>query len=238
MFLQMGADLLGAGWNLASDVVSGTGKAIGTLASGFFPSPQRTVIESNLIKQAEGSGQTFRPVTTDAPSFQETAQMFANEWLKSPYEQQYAVPAKVTESQQLAQGISQGPIESITGLLSGVAKKSGEFRTLVDEIGSAWGLDWRLGDTRGDDRPQKGTVADLHPNENQWPGADVYETVKGWGSGILEQVKGLYNVAFGQTGSQPAFAISHELQPSGKTTIGLIIAGVIILVVFVWGRKK
>jgi len=238
MFLQMGADLLGAGWNLASGVVGTAGKAVSTLASGFFPTPQRTTMESNLIKQAGGAGQTFRPVTTDAPSFAETAQMFADKWLKSPYEQQFAVPAKVTESQQLSQGISQGPVESITGLLSGVAQTSSKFRTLVDEIGSAWGLDWRLGDERGDDRPGAGSVTDMYPNENQWPGADVYETMKGWGSGILEQVKGLYNVAFGQTSKQPAFAISHELQPSGKTTIGLIVVGAIVLVVYLWGKRK
>jgi hypothetical protein len=116
------------------------------------------------------------------------------------------------------------------GGLSWLGEQSTKIRTMVDEIGSTWGL--RLPESEG----QGTTVQHTQPSTTS--GADVITTVKGYGSQLLEQVKGLYNLAFGQDGSQPAIAIKHELEPSSKTTIGLVVAGGVILAIWFFGRKK
>ena len=115
---------------------------------------------------------------------------------------------------------------------------SQQFRTVVDEIGEAWGV-WERPVI--EERPRAGYPAGQdvqHLNRPEDDRADVVTMARGLFGGILEQVKGLFNLGFPQTSGQPAFAIKHEVEPSQKTMIIVGVAvGAILLVILLRGRK-
>jgi len=243
MIIEMAGGLVSGGWNALTNITSGIGKGASYIGSAFFPAPQRTTIQSEITKPAGGTGATYRPTTIEAPEFWATAQMAADQWLASPYEKQYAVPAKVQESQKLAQTVSSTKQEGIGGMFADImsglewtAGQSQRITTLVDEIMGPWLPRETIKAT-----PQVGYPEgrdERHLDNLAQRGAEVFATVRAGAQGILDQVKGLFNIGFPQQGEQPAFGIQHELSPSKGLSIGLIIAGVILVLVILLGRKK
>jgi len=66
-------------------------------------------------------------------------------------------------------------------------------------------------------------------------GAEVIKAGKSWIGGVYDQVKGLFNLGFDQTGKQPVFSIEHEIEPTVKIGIGVIAAAVILVLLL---RKR
>jgi hypothetical protein len=70
-------------------------------------------------------------------------------------------------------------------------------------------------------------------------GAEVLSGIAATADEMWNQVKGLFNLGYSSPeGGQPVFTISHEIEPSTKTTTGLIIAGVVLFVLYLILRKK
>lgn len=237
MMFQIAAELVTGGWDAIDNITQGIGKGASALVSGFFPAAQRDKVVSETVQAAGGSGKTSRATAPEGQSWIETMEFATRGWLDSPYEAQYAIPAKIQESKQLAQSVSAPKSADWIGEgLDWALKQTGKFTTLADEL-------------MGVLRPREvivGTPRAGYPEGqdeqhlNDWTSraAEVLSLGKSLGSDFIKQVKGLFNLGFGQTEAQPGFQIQHELQPSRQTWIGLaVIAAVIIAVVFL-GRKK
>lgn len=230
-------------WNFIDNIVQSVGQPLSASPSGFFPTPQREKVVSETVAKAGSAGWTYRPVAQQQQSIYETARWAADEWLRSPFEDQLAIPVKVQESKVLAEKVSgiksqAGVLEGIIGAVGRAGEVSQRIRTVVDEIGEAWGI-WERPVI--EERPRAGYPEGQniqHLNRDEDDRADVVTMARGLFGGILEQVKGLFNLGFPPTGSQPAFAIKHEVEPTSKTMIiGAVIIGAILLVILLRGRK-
>lgn len=108
--LEWLGSIVAGGWNAVDNITNQIGTELGEKAysftSSFFPSAQRTIVESDFALPRENQGLPFRPVAADAPSMIETAAYNAQDWLNTPYEEQFSIPAKRIESQQLAANVS------------------------------------------------------------------------------------------------------------------------------------
>lgn len=243
MIIEMAGGLVSGGWDALTNITSGIGKGASRIGSAFFPATQRTTIQSEITKPAGGAGATYRPTAIEAPEFWATMQMAADQWLASPYEDQYAVQKMTQESQELARTVSSVKQEGIGGMFADImaglewtAGQSRKITTLVDEVMGPWLPRETIKGT-----PQAGYPEgrdERHLSDLTQRGAEVFATVKTGAQAILDQVKGLFNIGFPQQGSQPAFGIQHELSPSKGLSIGLIIAGVILVLIILLGRKK
>jgi len=237
---DLAGGLVTGSWNAVDNIISGIGSGASYIGSTFFPTPQRTKVISEIIQPAGGTGDIFREnVLPENISMLETAKFFEQQWLGSPYEDQFSIPTKVQESKELAGLVSstkQNPIPdlfaNVLGGLKGVFGATKEIKTVVDEIGGLWGL--RSPIPGGEQEIGNSPGATAHTQPPTTAGADVISAIKGLGSGIAEQVKGLYNLAFGQQGSQAV----HEIKPTTGLSIGMIAAaGAVILVLILTQRK-
>lgn len=237
-------DVVQGGWDAIDNIGQTIGQGVSTLASGFFPIPQKTRIVSDTIEPANTAGAPYRPVAPEQQSIYETAQWASNEWLGSPYEDNFAIPTKREESQTFSQRISATPepagdfLGDIFEAIRSAGEASREVKTIVDEIGSDWGLIPRETITG---TPRAGYPEgrdEQHLTDLRTMGANVLEIGRSLFGTLTEQVKGFFNLGYQQESNQPAIAIRHELQPSGKTTTGIIIIGVILLIIYFLGRRK
>ncbi len=78
-------DIVGGGWDAVSNVVTGIGKGVSDFGSGFFPQPQRDKVVSEIVAPVNTRGISYRDITPDARSIQETAAWAEKFWLDSPY---------------------------------------------------------------------------------------------------------------------------------------------------------
>ena len=243
MILEMAGGLVSGGWDALTNITSGIGKGISRIGSTFFPGPQQVQPIVSEITQAGNYTSTPKPVSPDAPSTWETLQMAANQWLRSPYEDQYAALAKTQEGLNLEQKISAVEPEKEPGLFENIftglewaATQSRNIRTLADELMAPWSpRDTVYG------KPQAGYPEgrdEGHLNNLAQAGANMWEAMKVGAGAMLDQVKGLFNIGFPQQESQPGFGLTHEIKPSKGLSAGLIIAGIVIVLVILLSRKK
>lgn len=241
---DLAGGLVTGGWDSVANIVSGIGSGVSRIGSTFFPAAQRTKVISEITQPAGGSGDIFREnVLPENMSMLETAKYVEQQWLGSPYQDQFSIPTKVQESKDLNSFVSsqkQNPITdlfaNVLGGLKGIAGATKEIKTVVDEIGGLWGLRTPIPGGKQEIGNSPGATANTQPPKTA--GADILSAIKGLGSGIAEQVKGLYNLAFPQQGKQPAFGIQHEISPTTGLSVGLIAAvGAIILVMILTRRK-
>jgi len=233
------------GWNALTNIAQGVGRGITTLASGFFPTPQREKVISQTVERADTAGKTYRSVAPQQQSVYETSALSATGWRGSQYAPRFAVPAKRQESKMLAESISPDIPESkptglqdIIGWIRGLSESAREVRTIVTDIGLDWGLvDQptvvgvpRAGYPEGRD--------EMHQQPTPDNRADIVEMARGVMAGWYEQVKGLFNLGYPQDGAQPAVTIAHELQPSRGTWIGIGIVGAVVLLLILLGKRK
>lgn len=232
----MFATIVQGSWNALQNIQDTIGKGASTFVSGFFPTQQREKVTGGSPAQAEGAGLTYRPVL---PEFQSLADMWLLEKSAAtggigPYELQSA-SAKVQESQQLAAKIStetqRGPVETIVDVFGKFTTGATKIRTAADEFMMAWGLKPREPISEG----SGGVIQNL--DDLKTAGAQVFTLMKGAGNAILDQVKGLFNLGYEPTGSQPVFSIQHELDPKTKTTAMVAVAAIVIALLL-FGRKK
>jgi len=229
------------GWSALANITSGIGKGASTLVSGFFPTPQRDKVKSESVLAAEGSGLTYRPTLPENIGMMQTWSWSQRDWeTPNPYQAQFAVPAKIKESQGLAAKVSteipQGPIETFVDVATWGTTQANKITTVADEFMIAWGLKKREPISEGpkETGASRGTIQYL--NDIRDKTASVLPAVKSVGSAIVDQVKGLFSMAFEPTGSQPVFSIQHELEPKTKIA-GIVVAGIIIAIL-IFGRKK
>ena len=239
MIFQMAGDLVSGGWNALANITSGIGKGVSRIGSTFFPGQQR--VEPIRSEITQGANYLSVPLTKspDAWSIWETMGMADNQWVGSPYAEQLGPTVKALESLKLAESVSTTPslIDNIFTGLKDAASASRDIRTLADELISPWFP--RSETVYG--RPQAGYPAgrnEQHLNNLTQAGAEAWQVAKSSAGAILDQVKGLFNLGFPQQAGQAVFGIKHEVQPSKGLSIGLIVAGVVIVLVILVSRKK
>jgi len=219
----MGTNLVSGGWDAIDNI----------LATGTpFPAQQRVTVKSETTQAAGGTGQTFRPTAPENPSMIETDQWRDAGWWGSPYQDELSVGAKTAESQQLAavMGPKADPMsEGLDWALSQTVKVT----TLFDQLSGMWEPREVIVEKPREGSPEGKDVRNL--NQYVEKGSEVIKAGKAWIGGVYDQVKGLFNVAFDQTGKQPAFSIQHEIEPATKISIGVIAAAVILVLLL---RKR
>lgn len=229
------------GWDAIANITAGIGKGASTFVGSFFPTPQHEKIKSESVAPAEGSGQTYRQTRWENPSMQLSWNFAQKDWIGSPYEDQFAVPVKIKESQDLAAKISaepqRGPLETFVDVMKYGTEQAVKITTVADEFMYVWGLKKREPISEGpkETGASRGTIQYLQDIRDKT--AAVLPTLKAAGSAILDQVKGLFNLGYEPTGGQPVFSIQHELDPKTKTTMGMAVVAIIIAI-FLFGRKK
>lgn len=229
------------GWNAIANITAGIGKGASTLVSGFFPTPQREKIKSESVASAGAAGTTYRQTRWENPSMQLSWNFAQKDWIGSPQEAQFAIPAKVKESQQLAGKISaepqRGPLETFVDVMKYGTEQAIKITTVADEFMYAWGLKKREPISEGpkETGASRGTIQYLQDIRDRT--AQVLPAIQAAGSAILDQVKGLFSLGYESTGKQPVFSIQHELEPKTKITVGVVAAGIIIALLLL-GRKK
>lgn len=217
MSVQMGTDLVIGGWDGIKNLFEpGT----------YFPAQQRETVKSETVQAAGGTGWTYRPTAPENQSMIETQQMSYKDWLGSPYEDNFSVSTKRQESKDVAKGIEPKGDPLGEGL-DWAFNQTMKITTLYDQLKGLWEPREVIRETPRAGSPEGKDVRNL--NDIVKKGAEVYKAGAGWVGGIYDQVKGLFNLGFDQTGKQPAFSIQHEIEPTVKVGIG-VIAAVIILV--------
>lgn len=216
-------------------------QVLSTQPSGFFPTPQREQVISEVNAPAGADGRTYRETIQENQSMMTTDWWNSIGWIGSPYEQQFAVIPKRQESADLAASMTSNMTQAggpdLLADILGTLKTGTEIGTVVNEFLYKWGIT--------DREPVQGTpragfpagTDDTHYSNWTSKAADVYEVGKQIGGAFLNQVKGLFNLGYeGPDGSQPVFSIQHELEPGVK--IGAVgIAAVVILAIYLLRRK-
>ena len=226
MTLIFGSDLVTGGWNATDNILATIGVGSQTVNGPLFSAPQRQTVKSETVEAAGGTGQTFRPTVQENQSMVESKKWSLAGWLGSPYQEELSVGFKSAESQQLAKKM--GPVSDPFGdSLDWALNQTKKITTLYDRLSGLWEPREVIAEKPREGYPEGRDLK--HLNETVDKGAEIIQSGRAWLGGVLDQVKGLYNVAFGQTGKQPVFSIEHEIEPTVKIGIG-VIAAVIILV--------
>lgn len=226
MTLMQGADLASGGWGSVSNIISGIGKGAETAWGAVFPAQQREQVKSETVQAAGATGQTFRPTIQENQSMIESEKWRAAGWFGSPYQEELSVKAKRAEGLKIAESV--GPkVDTIGNSLEWALEQTKKVTTLYDQLRGLWDPREVIEEKPREGYPDGKDVR--HLNEKIEKGAEVVKAGAQVIGGIYEQVKGLFNLGFEQTGKQPAFSIQHELEPTTKIGIG-VIAAIIILV--------
>jgi len=226
MAITMGADLVSGGWNALNNIISGIGKGAESVWGAVFPAQQRETVKSATVQAAGGTGQTYRPTIQENQSMIESETWRSQGWFGSPYQQELSVSAKRAESKQVAETI--GPkVDTLGQSLDWALEQTRKVTTLFDQLSGIWDPREVIEEKPREGYPEGQNVR--HLNETVEKGADVIKAGKEWVGGVYDQIKGLFNLGFDQTGKQPVFSIQHELEPTAKIGIG-VIAAVIILI--------
>jgi len=229
------------GWNALANITAGIGKGASALVSGFFPTSQRETIKSESVLAAGGSRMTYRPVLPENIGMLQTWNWSQEDWrTPNPYQAQFAVPAKVKESQDLAAKVStgpqRGPLETFVDFATWGTEQVSTITTVADDFMVAWGMKKREPISEGpkETGASRGTIQYLQDIRDKT--AEVLPAVKAVGGALLDQVKGFFSLGYEPTGGQPVFSIQHELDPKTKTTAMVVV--VIIIAILLLGRKK
>lgn len=215
------------------------GGELSTQPSGFFPTPQRDRVISEIHAPAGAEGDTYREIIQENQSMIETDWWNRIGWVNTPYEQRFAEIPMRDESARLSEsmsGVEERPKDLLADIL-GTLRSGAQIGSAVNEALYTWGIT--------DRQPVAGTpragypagTDDTHYSNWSSKAADVITVGKQVGGAFLNQVKGLFNLAYsGPNGTQPVFAIQHELEPGVKVgAVGIV--AVILLVIFLMRRK-
>jgi len=212
-----------------------------SIGSSFFPAPQRTEVAHLPVEQAGGTGKTFRATDQENKSMIDTFSYFMEGWKKTPYEQQFAVGPKVSESKILSDSVSMTNQDWVGKGLDWALGAGDKLVTIVDNWNVATGQKPiavnTAGSSKGGAAPSaKTTTTEFGTFVKR--GAEVLETFKSAAGNILGQAKGLFNLGF-EGDKSPVFSISHELDTGTKLAVGStgIILLVIIAIFLFRGRK-
>ena len=226
MTLMQGADLASGGWGSVNNIIAGIGRGAETAWGAVFPAQQRETVKSETVQAAGGTGQTFRPTIQENQSMIQSEEWRAAGWFGSPYQEELSVKAKRAEGMNIAESI--GPrVDTVGDPLEWALEQTKKVTTLYDQLRGLWEPREVIAEKPRAGFPDGKNVQ--HLNEKIERGAEVVKAGAQVIGGIYEQVKGLFNLGFEQTGKQPAFSIQHELEPETKIGIG-VIAAILILV--------
>ncbi len=244
MIIQLGSGLAG-GWDAIDNIFKPVSGVTDQFDSSFFPIPQRPApIVSEITQAGNFSAQPY-PVGPDAPSIWESGNWAAKDWIASPYAPQYAPTTVTAESKELESLISASFVggekepnllDNIVSGMNWFAVQSRKIRTLADDIMGPWTpRDTVKGTPIAGSKDGRDVQ---HLNDFSKMGADVINVFKTGASAILDQAKGLFNLGFPQDTKQPAFGLTHDIKLSKGLSTGLIIAGIAIVVLILFTRKK
>lgn len=231
------------GWNALSNVTSAVGSGANYMVSSFFPAQQKTTILSETVQGANSYGNTFRSTIPENQSMIQSLSWADSGWFGSPYQNDLSIPVKVAESKNIDSIVSGTQSKSISGMLAdiwggvksgagAITKEISEVKTLADDIMGWFGINRGStvynGPTETGNSP--GTIINTAPAGTS--GADVATTTA---KGIIDQIKGLFNLGYDQTSVQPVSPVTTSAGALSGLSI-LLIAGVILFVIF--ARKK
>lgn len=223
--LTFGMGIGDSSWDSVNNVINAPPASI--LPSGFFPAPQYTKIKSETTKAAGGTGQTFRLTDPENPSMWQSNYWAKMGWIDSPYEADKAIPAKRTESKQLAASVEKrDPIGDSLDWALDVSKKIG---TVYEQLKETWGPRETIVETPRAGYPEGRDI--LHTNETASRTADVISA----GKKLYEQVKGLFGLGYPQTQTQESTPVEHEIAGLAGLSLGTI--AVIVLLIYFLMRK-
>lgn len=226
MTLIYGSDLFTGGWDALDNVIASIGKGSETVYGSVFPAQQRETVKSETVEAAGGAGQTFRPTAPENPSMVESKKWSLAGWLGSPYQEELSIGYKSAESQQFAK--TMGPkADPIGETLDWALAQTRTITTLYDQLKGFWEPREVIKETPREGYPEGQDVR--HLNETVEKGAEIIKVGKALIGKAYDQVKGLFNLGFDQTGKQPVFSIEHELEPTVKIGIGVIAAAIILV---------
>lgn len=223
------------GWGAVDNVIQNVGQSAGPSISGFFPSPQRTEPIRTEIMQAAGGGFLgYRPTAPSAQSIAETNRYSLQGWMGSPYEANFSTEAKVKEGRTFAKNIGaagEAVGRTLADVMAGMRAGTeyvAEVRTVADDFMTMLGMEPRetiVGTPRAG-YPEGRDEA--HLNALKSKAAAVVQAAKNVSGQLLGQMKGLFNIGFDPSGSQPVFAIRHDI-PEAPKLIGIVVAGIVAI---------
>lgn len=234
------------GWDALSNVVSTVGKGASYLTSAFFPTPQSTPIKSNIVAPAGGAGTTYRVTAPQNQSMIDTNYWADQGWLNSPWQDNLSIPTKVQASQNLANNISSTPQSGgISGMLADIwgGIKTGTtnilgqttgIKTVVDEFLTIFGLKKQAVVNSGPTEVGNSPGTTINIGTSGTSGADT--TLSSAVQGFINQVKGLFNLGYDQTGTQATAPVTTSAGGMSMTSILMIGAVIVGIILFV--RKK
>lgn len=234
--VELAGGIVQGGWDAIANITSGIGKGAEALISPFFPTPQKkTPTVSQIVEPMGAAGETYRTTMLENQSMVETQKMYAHgNYIGTQYEERFNAPAKVAESKQLSASVSKKDSDWLGGGLDWALSQSKKIATVADEFMMTWDLKPREPISEGDKEIGNSPGTIVHLQKEIGKGV---ETVKKMGAGMWGQIKGLFGIGYsGPTGNQPVLGIKHEIEPSGKTTIGIAI--VVVIVALLLLRKK
>jgi hypothetical protein len=223
-----GSDLASGGWDALNNITA-------TIGTGVFPKAQRETIVSETVQAAGGTGQTYRPTLLENQSMIETDFWRDRGWFGSPYQDNLSVTRKVQEGKQTA-ALIEPEKDAIGESLDWALGTTKQVTTLFDELRGLWEPREVIREKPYAGSPDGKNVRNL--NEVVERGAEVIKAGGAIVGRIFDQVKGLFNLGYPQSGKQPVFAIQHEIDPTVKTGLGVFGVIVLILVVLMLMRKK
>ncbi len=228
------------GWDAWQNIESAQGVSPSFQPSGYWPLPQRNIVEHLPIEPAGGQGLLVPQIDPDFPSMGEMLALQADDYLYSDFGAEFSPAYRNKESNWLA-GVISSPYEQSKVFLGDIYDKAGQ--------GLSWALDTKQTITtlwdefnqeflgrepvaKASHQPEYYKSTEEHYNELTQRAAETYNAIGEWFGNIQEQAKGLFSRGFPQYSKQPTSSILPGVpaQLAGVVSIGLVVLVIYFLV--------
>jgi len=220
------SDTIAGGWNAVSNVVESTGQGISQTFSTFFPSPQKHVpIRSQIaLPVISNPNLNYRPTAPEAPSIRQTAEWAYNNWLGSPYEDQFGTTQATLDAVNERPGFFD-PWKNAAGDLWKSA--TGAFSKINNQLPEILMQKWGLIPTADRQNTQGDVVYHVYGEPDR--------TAETYIDGQQAQPAGLFSLGFPQRGAAPVVRIPGTQQTISTGT--LAIAAIALIGIFLLAKK-
>ena len=223
---QFVSDTVAGGWNAVSNIAASVSRGASQTFSSFFPTAQKQTPIRTQITQPVISNPNinYRPTAADAPSLAETAKFAYENWLGSPYEDQYGAVKSTLDVAGEAQGLF-APWKSAAADLWNAA--TGAFSKINDQLPNVIMERWGLVPVADQQNTQGEVVYQVWGSPDMTPATHT--------NGQPAQPAGLFSLGFPQWGSAPVVRIPGTQQTISTGTLG--IAAIALIGLFVLAKK-
>jgi len=217
---QFVSDTIAGGWNAVSNIGQSLSGGAGQAFGNFFPTPQiQTPITAQITQPVISNPLiNYRPTSTDALSLSETAQYAYDNWLGSPFEDQYGVN-KVAPS-----GIFDPWGDAVANLWNAA---TGAFSKINDQLPTIMMQKWGLIPTPDPQNSQNEVVYQVLGSPSPTPDTHA--------AGEQAQPAGLFSLGFPQWGSAPVVPIPGTNQTLSVGTLSIV--AVALIGIFLLAKK-